>query len=519
MHMANTRQAAPTRLDSRPALALLVAFTAAKLILHLLLSQRYGYFRDELYYLAAGRHLDWGYVDFAPLTALYARIGLLLGGSLTAIRFIPALAGAGLVALVVLMTRRLGGSLFAQFLAGLCVYLSPAFLVMDNFLSMNAVEPVIWTGAIYILIRILQDGNSKLWIWFGVLTGLGLENKHSTLFFGIAVFAALILTSHRDEFRKPWIWLGGIIAILIFAPNLLWQWQHGFPTLEDLENVRRSGKNVILGPGAFVWQQVYMLHPVILPVWIAGLISYLRDSRLRALGYSYLIFFSMMFAMNAKHYYLFPIYPMLIAGGATAIAGFLQSGTKAAGSWRPKAAVLAVVAILGMPMAVFVLPVLPPERYVAYSKYLSFEQLKTEVHHESAWPQMFADQFGWEDLVKEVSAIYHSLPPLERAQTAIFAGNYGEAGAIDLFGPRYGLPPAICAHQNYFFWGTHGFEGETMIVLQGERNGLEQIFESVEEAGVHYHPYGMAEENRPIYLCRNPKTKLSEIWPTLKHWN
>jgi hypothetical protein len=498
---------------------LILAFSAAKLLIHLLLSNRYGYFRDELYYLAAGRHLDWGYVDFAPLTALYAKIGLLLGGSLTAIRIIPALAGALLVALTMVITRRLGGGLFAQSLAGLCVLISPAFLAINNFLSMNAVEPLLWTGAVYVLIRIIQTGNSRLWIWFGVLIGLGLENKHSTLFFALAVVAALLLTECRREFRKPWIWIAGVIAFALFLPNLWWQWQHNFPTLEDLENVRRMGKNVVLGPGAFVWQQVYLLHPVILPVWVAGLIWFIRNSRFRIFANAYLLFFALMFVMHAKHYYLFPIYPMLIGAGAKAIADLLALRPDWSRQIWPKAVILIVIMLAAIPMDLFLLPILPPEKYIAWSRFLSLEQIKSEVAHESSWPQLFADQFGWEELVRDVNDAYQSLPPEERARTSILAGNYGEAGAIDLFGPKYGLPPAICAHQNYYFWGTRGFESGTMIILQWNKSDLEQLFESVVEAKVHFHPYGMAEENNPIYLCRNPKFKLSEIWPKLKHWN
>jgi len=365
----------------------------------------------------------------------------------------------------------------------------------------------------------VQTSNSRLWLWFGVLLGLGLENKHSTIFFGAAVFFALLLSRHRSELRKPWFWLGGMIALVIFLPNLIWQWQHGFPTLEDLENVRRSGKNVVLGPAAFVWQQIYILHPLISLVWIGGLIWFLRDSRWRILGCTYLAFFGLMFALHSKQYYLFPIYPMLIAGGAKALSDALAAWKSKAGMLWPKAAVLVLILASALPMAIFVLPILPPEKYIAYSGFLNLQQIKSEVRHESAWPQFFADQFGWEELVAEVSAAYHSLPPVERAKAAILAGNYGEAGAIDLFGPRYGLPAAICAHQNYYFWGTHGFETGTLIVLQFDKSDLTPIFDSVEECGVHYHPYGMAEENHPIYLCRNPKVKLSDIWPRLKHWN
>ncbi len=507
------RESAP-----RPAVGLIVALAASKLVLHLLLSGRYGYFRDELYYLDAARHLDWGYVDFPPLVALYAKFALLLGGSLHALRLIPAVFGSGLVALSMLIAWRLGGGPFAQGLTGLCILVAPAFLAMDNFLSMNAVEPLLWMGAVYILIRIVQTGNSRLWIWFGVIAGIGLENKHSTIFFCFAVFAALIISGYLSEIRKPWIWLGGVVALLLFLPNVLWQVRHGFPTLEDLANVRFSGKNVVLGPGAFIWQQIFLLSPSLFPVWLAGLVALLRDSRLRVLGWTYLIFFVLMYALHAKHYYLFPIYPMLSAAGAIVIARWVASRPSGARLW-PKAALVAGIIVLALPIDLFVLPVFSPDQYIAYSGFLNLQQVKTEVRQESRWPQIFADQFGWEDLVGEVAVIYSSLPPEERAMTAIMAGNYGEAGAIDLFGPKYGLPPAICAHQNYFYWGTHGFDAGTMIILQADKRELQRYFGQVVEAGAHFNEYGMAEENAPIYVCRYPRVRLSDVWADLKHWN
>jgi Dolichyl-phosphate-mannose-protein mannosyltransferase len=509
----------PPRTTPQLAARWFVILVGIKLLIHLALGGRYGYFRDELYYLAAGRHLAWGYVDFAPLVAVYAKIGLLLGGSLHAIRLIPALAGAGVVALAIILASELGGGRFAQGLAGLAALVSPAVLAIDNFLSMNAVEPVLWMGAVAVLIRFLKTGNSRLWLWFGVLAGLGLMNKHSAAFFGLAVAVALLLTEHRRELLKPWIWLGGAIALVIFLPNILWQMSHHFPTLEDLENVRRSGKNIVLGPVDFVWQQIFLLHPVLFPLWLAGLVSFLRRRWTRLLGWTYVVFFLVMFAMHAKHYYLFPIYPMLFAGGAVAMERFFSKSAWTRDRLWPKAAVIAVIVLAASVVDVFMLPIFPPEQYIRYSGFLHLSQMKSEVHHKSSWPQMFADQFGWEELVAEVAKIYNSLAPEERARTAIFANNYGEAGAVDLFGPKYGLPPAICAHQNYFYWGPPAFDGDTVIILQGTREDLEDYFQSVEEAGTHANPYGMAEEDRPIYLCRGPKFKFVEVWTRLKHWN
>ncbi len=508
---------------SSPALALglLIGLVGAKLLIHLALGGRYGYFRDELYYLDAGRHLAAGYVDMAPLVAVYAKFALLLGGSQHALRLLPAVAGAAVVALTMIITRQLGGGRFAQGLAGLAALISPAVLVVDNFLSMNAVEPVLWMGGIAVLIRILQTGNSRLWLWFGLLAGLGMENKHSTVFFAIAVVGGLLLTQHRREFLKPWIWLGGLIALLVFLPNLMWQIRHNFPTLEDLENVRRTGTNVVLGPAAFRWQQIFTVHPILLPIWLAGLVSFLRQRATRVLGWTFVVFFVVMFAMHAKQYYLFPIYPMLFAGGAVAFEKWLNRRTSPAGTTLrfAKPVMVAVIVLAAIPVDIFLLPIFPPEKYVRYSGFLHLEQTKSEVHHEAAWPQVFADQFGWQELVQEVAQIYHSLPPQERARTVIMTGNYGEAGAINQFGPKYGLPRAYSGHQNHFFWGPPPFQPETMVILQASRSNLERYFENVQEAGQHYNQWGMAEENGPIWLCRGLKVQLAEVWPTLKHWN
>jgi hypothetical protein len=499
----------------------LIVLVAAKLAVHLPLLARYGYFRDELYFLDCGRHLDWGYVDCAPLVGLYAKIGLIFGGSLPAIRILPMLAGAALVALTILLARQLGGGRFAQAVAGLCSLVAPIYLGVAGYLSMNAVEPLFWMGCVYLLIRIIQSDNSRLWLWFGVLAGLGLENKHSTVFFGFAVVVALILTPLRREFAKRWIWLGAAVALLLFLPNLVWQAVNGFPTHELLSNVREIGKNVVLSPIDFVAQQALLVHPATLPIWLAGLVSLMvgRLSRYRILGWIFLVFFGVMMALNAKNYYLSPIYPMLLAAGAVVVESWLAGWALTRDRLWTRFAVFGYLVVFGAVTAPMALPVLSPEGFVAYQEKLGFGPPKTEVAHVGPLPQFYGDRFGWPELVEEVAEIYWSLPSEERARTGIYASNYGEAGAINQFGPDLGLPPAICAHQNHFFWGPPPFDGDTLIWLQWRREDLEQICGSVEKAGEHFHPWGMAEENRPIYICRDPIMTLSEGWSRLKHWN
>ncbi len=458
------------------------------------------------------RHLDWGYVDAAPLIAAYARAGLALGGSLAALRILPALAGTALVALTVLIARELGGGRYAQLLAGLAVLLAPGLLVMDGLLTMNAFEPLFWMGAVLVLARILRTGRSRLWPWFGVLVGLGLENKHSTLFFGFAVFAALLLTRERRAFRERWIWIAGAIALALFLPNLVWQWRHHFPTIEDLENVRREGKNVVLSPPAFLKQQIVAMHPLLFPVWLAGAVFLLRQRKWRALGLTFVVFVGVMAAAHAKDYYVFPIYPLAFAGGGVAI----ERWTAGRRAWRlAVAAVVVAGGLVTLPLSTWMLP---PEKYIAYENALGVRPQKAEVHHEGLLPQPIGDQFGWPELVRDVAAIYRSLPPDQRARTGIFCGNYGEAGAINLFGPALGLPHAYSRHQNHWFWGPPNEDYRNLIVLQWSLDDVRDNCRSW-EAFPHESPYGMAEENVPIYLCRDAGFDLRQIWWHSHHWN
>jgi hypothetical protein len=498
----------------RLAVAPLAALCALKLLLHIFTSaQRYGYFRDELYYLDMARHLDWGYVDAAPLVAVYAKIALWMGGSLWALRIIPALAGAALIAITMLIARELGGGRFAQFLAGLCALLCPAVLVMDNFLSMNAFEPLIWMSCIWVVARFLRTGDSRLWIWFGILAGIGLDNKHSTLSFGFAVTVALLLTHHRREFARPWIWIAGGIAALIFLPNLVWQFRHHFPTIEDLANVRREGKNVVLGPLAFVREQILAMQPILLPVWLAGAIWFLRDRRWRVLGLTFAVFFILMEVAHGKPYYVFPIYPMVLAGGAVVFEKWLANRP----NWT-RATVVALILLASIPLLPLVAWILPPERLLAYQSAIGIKPAKDEVHHESLLPQVVADQFGWPEMVSEISGIYNSLSPEDRAQTGIWAGNYGEAGAVNLFGPHYGLPRAYSRHQNHWYWGPPPQVYKNLIVIQWDVNDVRDNCTSF-QAFDHYQRFGMGEENRPIYLCRGTKFDIQKIWWNSHHWN
>ncbi len=494
-------------------------FGLAALLFHLLTNGRYGYFRDELYYIACARHLDWGYVDLAPLSAFVLRVELsLFGQSLFALRLFPAIAGALTVMLTGLIARELGGRIWAVILASSASLSALVYLGLGNFYSMNVFEPLFWMGCVYLLVRIINGGSPKLWLWFGVIAGLGVENKHSLAFFGLGLVLALLLTRERRHFAQPWIWLGGLIAAALALSNILWQMQHGWPTHELLSNVARSNKNVVLTPPQFIVQQILIMNPATAPLWFAGLIWLFasRDGRrYLSLGLAYLITLAEFIVMHGKHYYLAPVYPMLFAAGAVAIDKLCALRLR----WiKP----LFAAAMIGMAalLAPTIVPILSPEKLVAYMRAINFEPPRTEAAHNGALPQLFADQFGWEEMVRSVARAYEKLSPDEQRRVGIFCQDYGQAGAIDFFGPQYGLPAALCGHQNYFYWGPRDYTGELLLVLDWPDGKEPEQFESVEDLGViESNQWAMPFEQRVhLYLCRNLKGGLRELWPKVKQW-
>jgi 4-amino-4-deoxy-L-arabinose transferase-like glycosyltransferase len=495
--------------------AILFALCACKLAVHLYAGRHYGYFVDELYYLACSHHLAWGYVDQPPLIAIVTWLmRSLLGDSLPSIRLLPALAGVCEVAMAALLAREMGGRRFAQGLAALATLVAPGILAGDGILSMNAFEPLFWMGCAWLLLRIIKTGNQKLWIWFGLLAGVGLENKYSMAIFGAGVACGVVLTPQRRALGSRWIWIAGALAFLLFLPNLVWNLQHQFPFLELQANIRRSGRDVPLGPVAFFAQEILTMHPLTLPLWLGGLWFCFFDAagkRFRALGWSWVFTAAVIVTLSPRVYYLYPAFPLLFAAGAVFCETRLHRAIQIA--WP---ALLIAAGALLAPLAI---PVLPPETYIRYTEALHLQQPRIETMRLGPLPQLFADQFGWPQMAAEVARVYDSLPPDVRARTAIFGQNYGQAGAIDLFGPKLGLPPALSGHQSYFLWGPRGYTGESMIVMAGRRADLESLFAEVHKAGHVEHPYSMPYEHFDIYYCRGLKQPLRDLWPRVKNWD
>ncbi|MGH8092194.1 MAG: ArnT family glycosyltransferase [Chthoniobacterales bacterium] len=509
--------------DARPAsdksVLLLSTCAGVALLVHVLTNQRYGYFRDELYFIACARHLDFGYVDLPPFSMLLLRLEMrVFGDSLFAVRLFSALASAGMVALTGLLARELGGRTWGMALGCIGALTSLYFLAIGNFYTPQVYEALFWTGAIYFLVGIINGAPARTWIWFGVMVGLGLQNKHSMAFFAAAIVLALLFTPERRHFGQKWIWLGGLVAFLIALPNVLWQIQHGWPTWVLLRGIAHSNKNVVLTPLQYIVQQLTLMNPMIAPLWLGGLIWSLfarEGRRFRVIGLTYLIALAEFIVMHGKNYYLGPAYPMLFAAGGVAAERVFALRLR----WLKPALALAMLASAAV-LSPIVLPILPPEKLLAYMRALHFEVPKTETSFTAALPQLYADQFGWKEMVRSVARVYASLSPEEQKHAAIFCQNYGEAGAIDFFGPRYGLPPALSGHQNYFYWGPGNYTGQIMIVLDDRATDERKQFRSVEDRGpIETSPWAMPWEQRQhIYVCRDLKGSLRDLWPKLRVW-
>jgi len=500
------------------ATGVILAVAACKFLVHLYADRYYGYFVDELYYLACSRHLAWGYVDQPPLIAAVAWAERsLLGQALPAIRLLPAIVGAGEVALAGLMALELGGRRYAAALAAIAVLVAPGVLTIDNFLSMNAFEPLFWMGCAWLAIRMVKTGERRLWIWFGILSGIGLENKYSMLIFGAGIVFGLLLTPQRRLLAGPWPWAGGAIAFAILLPNLLWNMQYHFPFIELQANIHRSGRDVPLPPLKFFAEEILAMHPFTLPLWLAGLWFFFgakSGKPFRALGWAWVFTAAVILVVSPRIYYLFPAFPLLFAGGAVVAETWFQGRFR----WL-RIAWPALLVASGLVLAPLALPVLPPETYIRYTSALHLAPPAIERKRLGPLPQLFADQFGWQEMTAVVARVYNNLPPDVRARTAIFAQNYGQAGAIDLFGPRAGLPPAISGHQSYFLWGPQAYTGESVIVMDGRRDELERRFASVEDVAHVYDRYSMPYEHFDVFYCRGLREPLAEIWPQVKNWD
>jgi hypothetical protein len=500
---------------------LLAVLSFSKLLIHLGTNAfvSYGIFRDELYYIACSNKLALGYVDHPPLSIYLLSVSRrIFGDSLFAIRLFPAIAAAITVLITGLLVRRIGGKKPAIILAALAVMLAPIQLGMNTVYSMNGYDILIWALLAYVVILVIEENKPKWWIVLGILLGLGLLNKIGILWFGFGFFIALLITKLRSYLLTKWPWIAGAIAALLFSPFIFWNFLHDFAHLEFIRNARMF-KYAGVGVKDFVLGQILLQNPVALPLWLGGLYFFFfhkEGKRFRILGIIYAVtFLILLISGESKAEYLSPAYPMLFAGGAVLFEKLFSRKY-----WRwLKFAFPAVIAISGILLAPLALPVLPVKKFIEYSSFIGIGPSTSEDKELAQLPQFYADMFGWENMAAKVAGVYHSLAADEKPKTTIFAGNYGEAGAIEYYKKKYDLPTVISSHNNYWLWGYGDDAAEVYIFLGGEREDYQEYFLQVEQAAVITCDYCMPYENNlPVYVCKNKTTNISELWKSIKHY-
>lgn len=498
----------PSRL--RPWLAPL-AFAAAAILLHLACADRYGFFRDELYFVACGKRLAWGYVDQPPLVAVVARLGWWLsgeGGSVLAFRLPVMLAHAGTILVAAALARQLGGRAPAMALASAAAAIAAVHLAQGHLLSMNAFEILFWSGTALCALQ-AASGRPRRWLIAGALLGLALLTKYSAGFLVVALFAGVAATGARRELGSRWLWGGVAIAAALALPAALWQWQNGLPFLELVRNGQRY-KNAPLSAGQLLGGIALEEGLLGFPLAVLGLAALLlrgdaAPARTRFLGVAAALVAVLLGVLGGKPYYFAPLFPALFAAGAVELERRLP--VSGFGSWAP----VPVALLLGLPGVPMAIPLLSPESLVAWQERIGVAPPRLELSHTAPISQHFADQFGWEERVAAVAAAWSGIPEGERARAVIFTTNYGRAAAIELLGRRLGLPQPICGHNSYFLWGLPAGEHDVVLAVGGREEDHAKSFAEVRRVGITPRvPYGIPGESEiPIYLLRRPTRPLA----------
>jgi Dolichyl-phosphate-mannose-protein mannosyltransferase len=496
-----TGPAALPALAFRPVLAIAVVFTGVLIAL----SDRYGYHRDELYFLACGQHLAWGYPDQPPLVPMIARLMTdLAPGSLLVLRLPSALAGGGLVVLTGLLARELGGRGTAQALACAVTVLAPVMAGTFHWLETATFNLLAWALLLWLLVRILRTGDQRLWLLAGLTAGAGLLNSDLVAFLTLAVVAALAVAGPRAPLRSGWFYAGGTIALALWAPYLVWQGSHGWPELTVAHSIA-AGQSGSSAPWWLIVPEQFILVPAWLaPIWIAGLVRLLRNPELhwcRAAGVAWPVLAVAFMVTGGKPYYLAAYLPVLIAAGAQPTVDWARRG------FRGRRAVLIVAGLaLTMPELPVTLPILP-----------------VSVVHDTPIVALNYDAgetIGWPAFVAEIAAVYRSLPPAQRRTTAIVTANYGEAGAVDRFGPADGLPAAYSGHMSFWYWGPPPARATTAILVGYQRSYV--TFCGSARVATHLNNHvGVDddEQGAPVWTCSQLTASWRAIWPGQKNFS
>lgn len=509
---------APARFQ-RVDYAIYGALAGLKMWMHVAATRHDGMFRDEFYYLACASRLDWGYVDQPPLSiVILALWRALFGDSLLAIRMPAILAVGAIVVLLGMMTRRMGGGRFAQGFTMFCFLICPMMLGIHSYFSMNAFDHLFWVLAAYLFVRLLETGNAHYWLWFGLVCGLGLQNKLSMLFFGMGVVTALAFTPQRKWFLSPWLYAGGAVALLLFLPNLLWQSSHGYATLEFMSNAALY-KNSYMPPWSFLLALVLEYHPLLAPLWVMGaLYPFVKPDAqqwrpMAIIFLAVLIFFTF---SSGKTYYVAPAFLMVLPLAAIWFEQ-LTDGTK---TWRPGIAyVLFTGGLITAPVA---LPFLPYKDYVNYAAAIGLAPAAAEKGQSGPMPQHVADRLGWKGRAELVKKAFDSLSPEDQAKCVIYGPDYGEAAAMEYYAEELGLPRSVSGHNNFWLWGPGDATGEVVIVIAEPDSGVLPLFESIQDMGVVETKDAKFQmqswQDKHVYIARGLKISIATLWPELRHY-
>lgn len=471
-------------------------FAVGVLSLHLATNGIYGFHRDELYYLDSARHLAWGFVDYPPVTPAIARLSLLIfGPSVWGLRLWPSIAGGAMVVLASLIARELGGGRAARILAAIAAAASPVLLGANWLFETVTFDQVCWLVCLWLTARLVRTGDHRLWLALGVGLGVGLETKYTIVALIAGLVVAVAVTPLRRHLRTPWPWVGLAIAGIIFLPNLVWQVEAGWPSVGYTFN-HHAAQASDFAPLSYLLEQLALIGLLAIPLWLAGW-YWLFSGERRALGIAVLVPF-VIFLFAGKGYYIGPVHPFLLAAGACSLEAWTSRRRRLV--FRSIAVALGVQSLVLLPIA---LPILP-EAVMARS---SLPSIRND----------FADTVGWPDLVAEVATAYDRVPQTMRSGVVILTGNYGEAGAIDTFGPALGLPAAVSGELTYYYWGPAHMTGPVLTV--GIDLGfLSSLFEGCSAVGTVSNAYDLhnQEFGDPIVLCARARMPLDELWPQLK---
>lgn len=507
-----TAQAALPRWD-RATLAVVVGLCALKVLVHLALAQRYGYHGDELYFIECGRHLAFGYVDHPPLIPWIARLMDELGGGLVTLRLPAILAGTATMAFTALLVRTWGGGVWAQALALLCLLVAPAHLRVAAMLNIPVVEVFLCTVAAYLVARLLSFDEPRegrwTWVLAGGALGLGILAKHSSLLWAGALLVGLLATPSRRVLASRWPWFGVTIAFAFVVPNLLWQADHGFATLEFLRQLRHDVL-ALQGRGLFVAGQLLYFHPLAVPVWVAGIaFAFTRQGRAaRPFAWVFVVLFGSYFVLGGKPYYLASAYPAVLAAGGVALERHLATRQGA------RRLLVGSLALTGVALGVLTLPVLPIQKVdAAIGSILGWAVPPIALTHD------LHGMFGWEEHAATVDRVYRSLPLGERERASVLAGTYSQAAALNVL-REVATPRAVSGHMTYFLWGPDGRRGEVLIAYGLPREFLERHYGTcTEQARIDVPLARPGDGDLPVYVCREPFRTMAEIWPEIRRFD